>query len=323
MSAATSLAEDVELEIASDVERLERIEGEWSALVDRSSIATPFQRPDWLLSYARTFGGALCTLLLRERTRLAGLVPAVRHDGVVRMLGEGVTDYLDGVFAESNGAPRPALVRTALATLAREGADLTCLRQEAALRAPFDATREEHMEVAPALDLGDDLEHSLPRKLFDRVGYYRRRLAREGGVCAIASASELDEAIDALFRLHAARWHARGEEGVLADGRVQSFHRDVAKRLHARGVARLHVLRMEERIVSALYAFVDRGRAYYYIGGFDPSYAKLSPGVLLVAAAMEDAIASGARVFDFLRGGEPYKYAWGATDRVLYRRVLG
>ncbi len=40
------------------------------------------------------------------------------------------------------------------------------------------------------------------------------------------------------------------------------------------------------------------------------------------AAAADDGIALGAHEFDFLRGGEPYKYAWGAHDRPLFRRVL-
>ena len=38
-------------------------------------------------------------------------------------------------------------------------------------------------------------------------------------------------------------------------------------------------------------------------------------GTVLVAHAMQAAHAEGCRVFDFLRGPEPYKYRFGATDR--------
>jgi CelD/BcsL family acetyltransferase involved in cellulose biosynthesis len=48
----------------------------------------------------------------------------------------------------------------------------------------------------------------------------------------------------------------------------------------------------------------------------------LSPGVLIVGAAVEDAIRRGARVFDFLRGRETYKTWWGTKDRETFRRAF-
>jgi CelD/BcsL family acetyltransferase involved in cellulose biosynthesis len=41
----------------------------------------------------------------------------------------------------------------------------------------------------------------------------------------------------------------------------------------------------------------------------------LSPGTQIVAHAIEEAVREGAEEFHFLRGGEAYKYAWGAVDR--------
>jgi hypothetical protein len=37
---------------------------------------------------------------------------------------------------------------------------------------------------------------------------------------------------------------------------------------------------------------------------------------------MEEAIRDGAREFHFLRGGEGYKYGWGAVDRYNRRRTI-
>src|SRR3989304_5518084 len=60
--------------------------------------------------------------------------------------------------------------------------------------------------------------------------------------------------------------------------------------------------------------------------------ARFSPGKALHLEAMKYLRANGIRVYDFLRGDEPYKYAFGAEDRsdgtwiVLgpaLRRVLG
>ena len=37
---------------------------------------------------------------------------------------------------------------------------------------------------------------------------------------------------------------------------------------------------------------------------------------------MEQAVRDGAKTFDFLRGAEEYKHAWGARDRMNRRRVF-
>jgi CelD/BcsL family acetyltransferase involved in cellulose biosynthesis len=77
------------------------------------------------------------------------------------------------------------------------------------------------------------------------------------------------------------------------------------------------------RTISAQYVLIDRGRAYAYISGFDPEWARYSLGTLLIAFAIERAIDEGCREFDFLRGREQYKYGWGAVNRATVRLVRG
>ena len=45
-------------------------------------------------------------------------------------------------------------------------------------------------------------------------------------------------------------------------------------------------------------------------------------GGLISSYTMEEAAREGARVFDFLRKPEPYKYAWGARDQINRRLTL-
>jgi CelD/BcsL family acetyltransferase involved in cellulose biosynthesis len=56
--------------------------------------------------------------------------------------------------------------------------------------------------------------------------------------------------------------------------------------------------------------------------GFDTQWARFSPGLLTIAAAMRQAASEGAHEFHFLRGGETYKYHLGGRDRPMYRRLL-
>jgi len=58
------------------------------------------------------------------------------------------------------------------------------------------------------------------------------------------------------------------------------------------------------------------------LSGFDPKFASISPGTLLIGHAIEQAMADGSQAFDFLRGVERYKYLWGAHDTATYRRSV-
>ena len=48
----------------------------------------------------------------------------------------------------------------------------------------------------------------------------------------------------------------------------------------------------------------------------------MSIGTVILAHAIDEAVREGCITFDFLRGAEDYKYAWGAQDRINRRRQL-
>src|SRR5215207_3604295 len=128
--------------------------------------------------------------------------------------------------------------------------------------------------------------------------------------------------VGTLIDLHRQRWTARHEPGVLGTQEVQRFHLDAAPRLLAAEMLRLYGLRIQGRVIGVYYGFAHRGRAYGYLSGFDPGSASQSPGTVLLAHAIREAAREGCREFHFLRGQEPYKYAWGAVDRWNRRRSL-
>ncbi|MFY7954449.1 MAG: GNAT family N-acetyltransferase, partial [Armatimonadaceae bacterium] len=75
--------------------------------------------------------------------------------------------------------------------------------------------------------------------------------------------------------------------------------------------------------VASLYCFATFSETFYYLGGFDPDFAKFSPGTVLTAHAIRYAIENDrSSRFDFLRGNESYKYKWGAVDRHNVRLAL-
>jgi CelD/BcsL family acetyltransferase involved in cellulose biosynthesis len=318
---------------------LERLRAEWELLWERCPDATPFQSPEWLLPWWRHLGrGRAHGLALRLEGELAGLALFVTRSyfGLplrrVSLLGTGVTDYLDLLLLP--GARRAA----AEAVLSHLGAHLSdrdfCDFQQLPPGSPLrEAGPPPSLRIAvapqgvcPVLHLPErleGLEKALPHRIRSNARYYSRRLARAGdAVFETANRETLSTTLDALFRLHQARWNRRLLPGAFAGIRLRRFHREVAGRFLERGWLRLHALRLDGRVRGVLYCFSCRGRAYYYSGGFDPALAPFSPGTLMIARAVEDAVRDGCRSFDFLRGDERYKYLWGAADRETARLLL-
>ena len=179
--------------------------------------------------------------------------------------------------------------------------------------------------VCPLVTLppsGELLDATLSSKFRHHLHNSFKRVLDLGAKFEVAANGQDEEYIDALFRLHSARWSQRGEPGVLASAEVQHFFREVASEFRTRGWLRFVGLRLDATLRAVMCIFCTRERWFYYLGGFENSLARFSPGNLLIRFAMERAIREGAREFDFLRQAEPYKYKWGARDRLNTRIVV-
>jgi CelD/BcsL family acetyltransferase involved in cellulose biosynthesis len=323
------------VELIEDPAGLQALVPEWTDLWERAPDATPFQRPEWLLSWWRHFAGeALIALALWRGGRLAALLPLyLRRESSTRKLlplGAGTTDYLDLLAEPGCDATelQPLLARLQDGAGRWDLLDLQNLPPGARLLAmpgPDGWADEQIVEATcPVLPLDPDPAVLRRRLPWRHLRNATNRAARLGPVIYRSPAgSELGAFLADLCRLHGGRWAARGEPGgVLADPAVRAWHAEALPALARVGVLRCHTLAIGERVVAAFYGLCTKGRLYAYIMGFDVSLERQSLGSLLLAHAVSLAASDGARELHFLRGGEAYKYMGGALDRPLTTRKL-
>jgi CelD/BcsL family acetyltransferase involved in cellulose biosynthesis len=313
-------------EVITTTERLESLAPQWEELWRRDPNTTPFQSPHWLLPWWRAFGSDIPYVIAStSNDRLDALAPLyiLRDDdsgeSLGMFLGTGISDYLD-VLGDAD--------RLAEGILSADCQmwDLQQIRPHSSLLSmPLTGGWTENVEdqeSCPVLPL-DDFDELLSTHARKKLRYYRRCAERLGDVTyETPSHDSIDALLDALFDLHAQRWKQRGLPGVLADETTQQFHRDVARRMLDAGALRMYAMRIGDAIRAVFYGFAHQGTVYYYLSGYDPELEKISIGNTIVAHAIEQAVADGATTFDFLRGAEEYKYAWGAKDRMNRRRQL-
>lgn len=320
----------------SSFEQWQEIVAEWTTLIERCPSATPFQRPEWLLPWWRRFGsGEMAVLTFRAAGRLVGHLPAFIHrwEGCrrVTLIGNGITDYLDLTAEPEHGAERARLAFQWL-WRHRDRWDL-CDWQDLRADSPLLTARFGELEgtSVPYLDgtaapIGADFERyaeTLPHGLCRTIRVATRRLERAGELGFETLRADHDaSALQALFRLHEERWREKGGPDSMMDSKsTQAFLIDATRALSARGMVRLYIMRFRGEPAAMIYGILDRGRLYGYITGMDPELGRYSPGSLLLHYAIRDAIADGARTWDFLRGDEAYKFQWGART-VPKRRLL-
>jgi CelD/BcsL family acetyltransferase involved in cellulose biosynthesis len=133
---------------------------------------------------------------------------------------------------------------------------------------------------------------------------------------------ELDADLDSLFRLHGARWTQRGDTSSFAKPEVHAFHAEFARAALERGWLRLYLLEVDGAPIAAQYGWLIGGRWTYLQAGLDPGWSRHSPGLLLLAEMIREAIAVGAREYDMLLGDEAYKFRFATASRTARTVVL-
>lgn len=194
--------------------------------------------------------------------------------------------------------------------------------------------------VPPSVEVAIDREISAPFVDLARVrerGYLPllssdtraqiRRARRGAGEIAIEVAGDLTSAFDIyneLVALHGARWRARGGAGAFADPYCDRFHRALIGSRFAHGEIQLIRVTGDGRTIGCLYNLAAYGQIAFYQSGFaETGDARIKPGFVCHAAAIEWAAANGFATYDFLGGDVRYKrsLATGATPLVWARLV--
>jgi CelD/BcsL family acetyltransferase involved in cellulose biosynthesis len=88
------------------------------------------------------------------------------------------------------------------------------------------------------------------------------------------------------------------------------------------GFLKLSFLTIEGVKAASYLCFDYNGNILVYNSGFDFRFSQYSPGWVLLGYLIQDAIQNRKKCFDFMRGGEDYKYRFGATNSFVMRAEL-
>jgi len=256
-------------------------------------------------------------MVFRHTGEVAGVLPCFLHpwNGLrqLTLVGSGVSDFLDPLF-------EPGWVSDIVQCLRRELQSRTdwdvCNWQDLSRDTPLTLLGTVLDETpCSAIDLSqpfDAFQAERPKDLKRNLRRYRSKAEAIASVTFEVTENADSELMDALVRLHSARWAVSGQSGMIAANRSEAFLRQVAELFAANGWLRVFTVRFGARIAAILLAFRDNEAIYSYLSAFDPEYEQFGFGRELLAQAIRYAHEHGYRRWEFLRGDEPYKFSWGA-----------
>jgi len=311
-------------------DRLEAIgAAAWNSLVRRSRFASPFLSWTWQREWVRTFvDGALEVRRVDDdEGALIALLPLYeREPGVWAIVGGAdISDYLDLIAVAGREVDAWAALLDSRASapaavweLHAVPASSPTVRLAALRPGTITATVEERCPVLALPDTWDAYLARLTSKHRHELTRKIRRVAREAPDTVVTAAvrpDEIERRMGDFLDLH--RRSRVGKERFM-DERMEAFFRRATSALAAEGAVRLWFLDRPDGPLASFITIEWDDTVGLYNSGFRPDASALSPGVVLLARVVEDAIVRGKRRFDFLRGEERYKYDFEPTPEDVY-----
>ncbi|MFC2002576.1 GNAT family N-acetyltransferase [Chloroflexota bacterium] len=274
-------------------------------------------------------GAELYLGVVRQGEEIIGIAPLLVRDKTASILGSAdVCDYLDfivipgrerdffavllddlvqkGINHLDLRSLRPdSTVPTELVPLARDREyDVCCNPEDVSLELDLPSTWEEYLAT-----LVPKQRHEVKRKL--------RRLGEEGdlGYRSVEDKASIRDILVTFLKLFT---ESREEKATFMTASMESFFSLMADTMSEARLLRIGILELDARPTAMVMSFDYHDCVYLYNSGYDPQYRSLSVGLLSKVLCIKESIQRGRKRFDFMKGGESYKYHLGGREIPLY-----
>ncbi|HLO18833.1 MAG TPA: GNAT family N-acetyltransferase [Anaerolineales bacterium] len=334
-----SNTENLQLQVVQDIQGFQSLQSEWDELVLETS-GNMFLMHTWLSAWWKNYGDRchLYTLVVRDGLEMIGALPLMFQRGLggVRRLqfmgsGEVTPNHLGIVVRPAKQAEVTQIILEHLSSmrLKWDVLELNKLLADGDLPKLLKSYFEMHHMVndltiytrCAYIDLPSTFEEYLKTRSHNKrrnLHKSKKKLINDYPSTKFAfvqTPDELSKVLTRLIELHQIRWTAKGYPGAFATQRFRQFHYEVSLLFLKRGELRLSYLEVDSKIIAVCYCYKVKDVMQGYLPSFDEQWANYSPGSVLKAYTIEQAIQQGAKEYDFLEGEESDKYSWATNFR--------
>lgn len=315
----------MQITIIDTAKQVDFLRETWQHIYKNDSYATIFSSWTWLRGWIETQPGGWCVLAFRPQIGFEYVaflcLRVVRQNYRFAMGGNPLSDHVGMVcLKEYEEAVTNALIVYLKKNLrwnrfdARDVFDPRLTGVINALHSSAFTVTAMAETCCPYISLPASWETYLTMLSSSMRKGLRSRLQKmekmEGFRVTDLTAENYASQVEALFHLYALRW-----------GAPSTHQRRMFEALfHQCFITNnlwLTILWRGNVPITGTAAFLDHDKRVFsdYIGGFDPQFAKCSPGNVMICWSIRYAIENGFMVYDLLRGAEQYKGSLGTQDQ--------
>lgn len=279
--------------------------GAWHALrAANPALDSPYFHPGFAASVQAT-GRPVAVVVLRDTAgAVSALLPGHREGAVLQPVGWPGADFQGPVFAPGK-APSPAEFLT--------GGLRVLTFDHLIPQAPDFEPWIISSQPSPWMDITGGLDGYLDRASRsgkDKMKEARRCLARAERTCGpvrFGVDALDDDALTRLIELKRAQYTATGSRDYFAKpGHIELMHRLMHIREPGFGGV-LSTVHIGDRLMAAHFGIRSGHVLHWWFPVYDPAYAQLSPGWILLRQVIDAAAELGITRLDLGRGDDDYK----------------
>ena len=324
----------------------EDLQAEWNALLDGSVTHVPFLRYEYLSAWWKYLGGGewtkadLAVVTARENGKLVGIAPLfhVKRDNqdTLMLLGSiEISDYLDLIIRAADvdrflaellpflaGSTFPKWGALELDNVLESSPTLPALEKVArSLGWKYSAEKLSHCPYIPLPGDFDLYLAGIDKKQRHEIRRKMRRVDQNASLCRWYFSEDpetIGSDIDAFISLMA----MDHDKATFLTPPMREMMKEVIRCAFENGCLKLAFLEIEGKKAAAYLNFDYLDRVWVYNSGLDWTFNEYSPGWVLLGYLLKWANENHRTEFDFMRGGEDYKYRFGAIDRFVMRATV-
>jgi len=291
-----------------------------------------FVFPGWSQVWWQVFGSGaeLYLRTVRQRDKIIGIAPLLVKEKTASIVGSAdVCDYLDFIVAPGMERDFFSVLLDDLRQKGINHLDLRPLRPDSTVLADLvDIAKERKYDIHCQLeDVSLELElpstwdeylATLAAKQRHEVGRKLRRLWEAGNIDyhIVEDSAVVHDVMDTFLKLFS---ESREDKATFMTAQMESFFRSLADTMAEARLLKLGILELDTLPTAMVMCFDYNDCTYLYNSGYNPRYSALSVGLLSKVLCIKDSIQRGRKRFDFLKGGESYKYHLGGREVLLHR----
>ncbi len=153
----------------------------------------------------------------------------------------------------------------------------------------------------------------------------RRQLEQMGAVSMqllVPDPQAAPQALHAAFEVEARSWKSTAGSAVLQTPRSLAFFKDLAQHFAGQRRLEIRLLWVGAAVAASQVGIVRGGRWWELKIGYDPHFARYSPGMLLGWEALRDAFERPLLAHEFLGSSAPWQRPFATGERNLQTLVL-